>query len=162
MEYKFYRDPVSGKVVPERRSGIDRRRPSEFFAIFISPFRRRKSKGRRKTDRGAYVDIYDSRSWAIAIAVLILSFLDALLTGFHITNGSARELNPVMKAVINYGGWPGFYGVKAVMTIFPVAIILIHKEWALGKFAARLCLWAYMLLFVYHICLIVIGRAFVI
>jgi hypothetical protein len=157
MENKLYRDPASAKSLPERRSGIARRAPSPILSIFTSPYRRRKSKGRRKTDRGAYVDIYDSRTWLIAIAVLILSCLDALLTGFHMIRGSAREVNPLMDAVISHGGLPTFFGVKAAMTVFPMAIILVHKEWTLGRFAARLCLWAYILLSLYHFYLIFLG-----
>lgn len=68
--------------------------------------------------------------------------------------GSAREANPIMSAVIDIGGLPAFFGVKGAMTIIPVAIILIHKEWALARLAARLCLWAYLLLAVYHTFLI--------
>ncbi len=68
--------------------------------------------------------------------------------------GSARELNPILNAVLNHGGLPAFFGAKAAMTIFPVAIVLIHKEWALGRYAARLCLWSYILLSCYHMYLI--------
>jgi len=71
--------------------------------------------------------------------------------------GSAREMNPVMNAVISYAGLPAFFGVKAVMTFFPMAILLIHKEWTLGRFAARLCLWFYILISIYHIYLVYAG-----
>jgi hypothetical protein len=158
MKNNFYHDPATGKIVPERRSGAARRVPSGISSIFASPFRRRKSKGRRKTDRGAYVDVYDSRSWFIAIAVLLLSTLDAVLTGLHMIRGSAREVNPIMDAVISHGGLPAFFGVKAAMTVFPMAIIFIHKEWTLGKFAARACLWAYALLSLYHLYLLALLR----
>ena len=40
------------------------------------------------------------------------------------------------------------------MTILPVAIIMLHKEWALGRYAARLCLWSYIILSLYHMYLI--------
>ena len=148
---------MTGKTLPERRSGIDRRGPSKISSVFINSFRRRKSRGRRTTDKGAYIDVYDSRSWFIAIAVIVMSCLDALMTGYHLTKGSARELNPLMKSVINQGGLSAFFVVKAAMTIFPVAIILIHKEWALGRFAARLCFWAYVFLCLYHVFLICAG-----
>ena len=159
MGNKFYRDPKTGEILPERRSGIARRGPSKIYWAFVGSFRRRKSKGRRATDKGAYVDVYDARSWFIAIAVLIMSCLDALLTGFHLTRGTARELNPVMHSVIRRGGLSAFFAVKAVMTVFPVAVILIHKEWALGRFAARLCFWAYVLLCLYHAYLIYAGHS---
>jgi hypothetical protein len=154
MEKTFYRDPMTGEILPERRSGLDRRVPSRFSSLFVGGFRRRASKGRRKTDPGAYVDVYDPRSWTIAVTVLILSCVDALMTGIHMARGSAIELNPIMNAVIFYGGLPAFFGAKVAMTFFPMAVILVHKEWNLGRFAARLCLGSYVLIFLYHLYLI--------
>lgn len=150
MKNSFYRDPTTGAILPERRSGKTRREPAPLSSIFSSPHRRRKSKGRRRSDRGAYVDIYDSRSWGVAIAVLLLSLLDAVLTAIHLLQGSATEVNPIMNAIIVHGGLPAFFCAKAAMTIFPMAIIFIHKEWTLGRLAARLCLIAYCLLTAYH------------
>ena len=66
------------------------------------------------------------------------------------TLGTARELNPFMNVFIQHGGLPAFYGVKAAMTVIPLAVIFVHKEWTLGRYAARLCLWAYALLCCYH------------
>ncbi len=100
------------------------------------------------------MDTYDFRTWGIALSILALSLMDATLTGIHLLKGSARELNPIMNAVLNYGGMPAFFGVKAIMTILPVAIIMLHKEWALGRYAARLCLWSYIILSLYHLYLI--------
>jgi len=105
-------------------------------------------------DRGAYVDIYDSRTWSIAITIVVLSLMDALLTCFHMLRGSARELNPILSAILAYGGLPAFFTFKAAMTILPISVIMIHKEWALGRYAVRLCLWAYILLSIYHLYLI--------
>ncbi len=154
MKNRVHRNPSTGEVLAERRSGVNRRSPSTLAALFSRGPKRRSSRGRRKTDAGAYVDIYDSRSWSIAIAVLILSSMDALLTGLHMSKGSARELNPILNAVINRAGMPAFFGAKAVMTILPIAVVLVHKEWTLGKYAARLCLWSYLLITVYHVYLI--------
>jgi hypothetical protein len=141
-------------MLAERRSGTDRRDEASFWALLFSRQKRRKSRGRRRTDRGAYVDLYDSRTWCIVAAILILSFMDALLTGLHVIRGSARELNPIMKAVLRYGGLPAFFSAKAALTIIPVSIIMIHKEWTLAKYAARLVLWAYLLLTLYHLFLL--------
>jgi hypothetical protein len=156
MTNSHYRDPVTGRIYPEKRKNGERRVPQRFFSIFVNPFRRRRSKGRRKTDRGSYVDVYDSRTWFIAIAVLILSGIDAVMTALHMTGGTAAELNPIMAAIIQHGGLPAFFGAKAVMTVFPMAVIVVHKEWPLGKFAARTCLWAYALLSLYHLYLIIL------
>ena len=152
MNERFYVHPSTGKVLVERRSGIDRRDPA-FRFLFGHPRRRRKG-GRRKTDRGGYVDIYDVRTWSVVIAILILSFLDAVLTGLQVIRGSAHELNPILDAAISCGGIPALFGVKAAMTLLPITVILVHKEWTLGRYAARLCLWSYILVSVYHLYLV--------
>jgi hypothetical protein len=154
MDNKTYHDLSTQEELAERRSGIDRRSPRPFLAFLFSQQRRRKSRGRRKMDRGAYVDIYDSRTWSIAITIVVLSLMDALLTCFHMLRGSARELNPILSAILAYGGLPAFFTFKAAMTILPISVIMIHKEWALGRYAVRLCLWAYILLSIYHLYLI--------
>jgi hypothetical protein len=150
----FFCDPTTGKICVERRSGFDRRNRGVIFSLFKNKNRRRKSIGRRKTDSGGYVDAYDFRTWGVAVSILTLSLMDAILTGLHLQKGSAQELNPIMNAVINYGGIPAFFGIKAMMTILPVAIIVLHKEWTLGRYAARLVLWSYILLSIYHLYLI--------
>jgi hypothetical protein len=132
-----------------RRSGSDRRRQACFPPQF-STFRRRRSSGRRKTDRG-YVDRYDARTWALAISVLVLSTLDAVLTGIQISRGTSREANPLMALAIEYGGIWTFFALKAAMTAFPLAIIILHKEWTAARYAARMCLYCYLAVSVYHI-----------
>ena len=107
-----------------------------------------------KQTGAAYVDIYDPRTWCIVVAILLLSFMDALLTGLHVIRGSAEELNPILKAVLDCGGLPAFFSAKAAMTILPISVILIHKEWTLARYAARLVLWAYVLLSFYHLFLL--------
>jgi hypothetical protein len=151
---KTYLDPITGKALSDRRSGIDRRIPVSFLKCLKSSRRRRSSRGRRATDSGAYVDVYDSRTLGIVAAVLILSLMDAVLTGMHMRQGSAKELNPIMDAVLAHGGFPAIFTDKAAMTILPMTVITIHKEWDLGRYAARLCLLTYVLLSIYHVYLI--------
>ncbi len=159
MKEKLHSDLLNGTVFAEKRSGVDRRKRSMWIAIVRGGPRRRRSGGRRKTDSGGYVDIYDLRTWSIAAAVVILSLADAILTGFHVLGGSAYELNPVMKAVLNQGGLPAFFGLKGAMTILPMGLIMLHKEWTLGRYAARLCLFSYILVSLYHLYLIfALGR----
>jgi hypothetical protein len=151
---KAYHDPSTGELLADRRAGNDRRNSAPFWKFWASEHRRRKSRGRRATDKGAYVDIYDSRTWCIVIAVLLLSLMDALLTGLHMIRGTARELNPILNAVLAHGGLPAFFSVKAAMTVLPMVVIMIHKEWTLGRYAARVCLLTYVLLSFYHLYLI--------
>jgi hypothetical protein len=161
MKIKTYLDPETGELRIDRRSGKNRRGKSAFSSVFTSTYRRRKSRGRRRTDKGAYVDLYDSRSWSIAIAVLVLSLIDAVLTGMHIKYRTAWEVNPVMNAILNFGGFPAFFGAKAILTVIPMAVIVIHKEWTLGKYAARLILASYICLTIYHLYLIYGARKIV-
>jgi len=147
-------DPPATVGFVERRSGIDRRRRAFVPLPLINPYRRRRSKGRRKTDKGAYVDTYDFQTWTIAISILLLSLLDALLTGFHVLHGTAEEVNPILNAALVRGGIPFFISVKAILTVLPLAIIVLHKEWKLGKRAAWVCLLSYVLISLYHLYLI--------
>src|SRR5512140_1748577 len=99
-----------GKPEPpfvERRSGLDRRKQIP-FPTFRSTLRRRRSAGRRKSDCG-YVDQYDPRTWGLALSVLVLSIFDAVLTALQILQGRSREANPLMAAVIHYGGMWTFF-----------------------------------------------------
>lgn len=120
----------------------------------FSSFRRRQSKGRRKSDPGGYVDIYDRGSWIVALTVMALSFIDAILTVHQIERGIAREANPIMNVVLAWGGTYAFFSLKAAMTSFALAIIIIHKEWALARYMARLCLGCYILILIYHMYLV--------
>lgn len=137
----------------ERRSGPDRREPSSFPPNFSSQ-RRRHSKGRRKTDRGGYVDVYDRGSWSLALTVMGLSILDAVLTVLQIHKGIVREANPIMNTVLAWGGIYAFFSLKAALTAFALAIIMLHKEWTLARYMARLCLGCYVLILFYHMYLV--------
>jgi hypothetical protein len=137
----------------ERRSRRERRQPSGFPPQFSS-FRRRTSKGRRKSDPGGYVDIYDKGSWFIALAVMLLSFVDAVMTVLQIQRGVVREANPIMNVVLAWGGAYAFFSLKAAMTAFALAIIILHKEWTLARNMARICLCCYILIIVYHMYLV--------
>jgi hypothetical protein len=140
-------------VTANRRSGIDRRAGRRLPRLFVGP-RRRERSGRRSTDREAYVDRYDAWTWAVAISVVILSILDAVLTSLQISAGRVREANPVMHHVLEIGGPWVFFGLKAALTSLAMAAIVLHKEWKMGRAAARVCLWAYILICSYHLVLI--------
>jgi hypothetical protein len=151
---KYYIDAETGELRIDRRSGIERRNPVKIYHLLSLRQHRRKTIGRRKTDKAAYVDLYDYRAWGIAIAVMLLSGLDASLTSLHIIKGTAKEVNPLMDAIIRNNGLFAFFGVKALLTALPMIIILIHKEWTLGRYAAQLCLFSYILLACYHVYLV--------
>jgi hypothetical protein len=137
----------------ERRSGVDRRQTRR--APLFTRIRRRRSAGRRRTDKNGYIDIYDFRTRALAASIIVLSLLDAVLTAAQLQTGRITEANPVMAQIILVGGLPTFFAFKVAMTALPLALIILHKEWALGRIAARFCLWVYICLMVYHAYLLV-------
>jgi hypothetical protein len=151
-------DPTKNPNFVERRSGKDRRAQCGFPPKF-SGFRRRRSSGRRKTDRGGYVDIYDRKSWFLALSVLTLSIFDAIMTILQLQKGVVREANPLMELVLSRGGIFAFFSVKAAITALALAIIMIHKEWRLARTMARFCLACYVLILCYHIYLVSINKA---
>jgi hypothetical protein len=140
----------------DRRSGIDRRRERSMPPLF-SGYHRRHSGGRRKQDRPGYIDIYGFRSWIIVLFIIALSCLDAVLTAFQIWSGTVKEANPLMNMVISRGGIITFFTVKAAMTTLPVALIILHKEWKIARFAVWICISAYSLISLYHVYLLVIS-----
>jgi hypothetical protein len=85
---------------------------------------------------------------------MILSCLDAVLTGMQISVGKSREANPLMDLILYHGGFYTFFSLKTAMTAFPLAILVLHKEWKLARYAARLCLWSYISVALYHLYLI--------
>ena len=100
------------------------------------------------------MDIYGRGSWSVALAVMALSFVDAVLTVLQVEKGMVREANPIMNAVLAWGGTYVFFSLKAAMTAFALAIIIMHKEWTLARYMIRLCLACYILILIYHLYLV--------
>ena len=88
------------------------------------------------------------------MAVMLLSFLDAILTLMQLDKGIIREANPIMSLVIEWGGIYAFFSLKSAMTAFALAIIILHKEWTLARYMARICLCCYVLILFYHMYLV--------
>jgi hypothetical protein len=146
----------SNSLPLKRRSGVDRRRRPLVPPLF-SGYRRRRSAGRRQKDRPGYIDIYGFRSWIIVFSIIALSCLDAVLTALQIWLGTVEEANPLMNTVISRGGIITFFIVKAAMTTLPLALIILHKEWKIARYAVWICMSAYSLISLYHVYLIIIG-----
>jgi Domain of unknown function (DUF5658) len=138
----------------ERRSRDSRRKAGPVKVLF-SRRRRRHSSGRRGYDFG-YVDVYDGRTWAVALSVLALSFCDSLMTVLQVSAGTVKEWNPMLYYLLEERGPWAFVGVKAGVTALAMAVIVLHKEWRFGRAAARSCLWIYIVLSFYHLYLILV------
>jgi hypothetical protein len=139
--------------ITERRSRKDRRQLPKFPPLY-TPYSRRKKSGRRKTDDGGYVDVYDFRTWDLALSVMILSILDGILTSLEISVKGAEEMNPLMKHLLQAGGSFFFLALKLTLTSLALAVIVLHKEFRIGRNAARFCLWSYIIIAIYHLYLI--------
>jgi hypothetical protein len=89
---------AAGVIVADRRCGYDRRRTTlrSFLQGGLTPRRRG---GRRATDAAFILDWHEPHLLFMAIAILLLSVADALLTLTLLANG-ADEMNPVMDYIL--------------------------------------------------------------
>ncbi len=130
------------------------RRTKPIFPPLVSTYRRRRSSGRRRTDPPGYIDVYGLRTWGVATTIILLSMIDAFLTAFQVKRGFVREANPLMNMVLVRCGDYSFVSLKLALTAVPLAILVLHREWRVARYAARVCLWAYILLTCYHLYLV--------
>ncbi len=111
-------------VFIERRSGTDRRK-TRFGGIRRLVFSGRRRNLRRADDRRrlAVLDHYSPRIFAIIVATLLLSLVDALLTLLLISHG-AVELNPVMAFFLSKGD-STFVIAKYLLTAISLTIVVL-------------------------------------
>ncbi len=95
--------------------------------------------GRRKGNRRAtdpqvnyYVDRYGFWAAMAAIGIVVLSVVDSFFTLILIGHG-ATEINPVMRLALRFGTYPFFF-IKYFLTIASVIILLVHKNFRIGKY----------------------------
>lgn len=110
------------RVIPERRSGVERRRRT-VAAYFRGALRPRRRSGRRATDRAyAIVDWHSPRVLALVMLILGLSTLDGVLTLMLLTQG-ANEVNPLLAMFLPHNlGW--FAAIKLGLTSFGAAVLV--------------------------------------
>jgi hypothetical protein len=114
--------PAAGTLVADRRSGYDRRSVSlrSFLRGGLTPRRRG---GRRSTDVAFILDWHEPHLLFMAIAILLLSVADALLTLTLLANG-AQEMNPVMDYIL--ASYPRLFAVvKMSLTGVGVMILVV-------------------------------------
>src|SRR6185295_3514922 len=95
--------------IPERRARTERRR-SVLHALWHGNFSRRRLAPRRSAERHVVVTDWFHPQWlALTIGILLLCFLDAILTLTLISHG-ASEVNPLMEPLVtgtghSFGYW---------------------------------------------------------
>jgi hypothetical protein len=113
---------ATDRVIPERRSGIERRQLTlkAFLRGALNPRRRA---GRRATDRAyAIIDWHSPRVLALVMLILGLSTLDGVLTLLLLTQG-ANEVNPLMALFVPHDlGW--FAAIKLGLTSLGAAVLV--------------------------------------
>ena len=107
-------------VLRERRLGYDRRELSArtFFQGGLTPRRRR---ARRTDEATLFVDWHEPHLLFLAVAILLMSVLDAFLTLTLLTQG-AHEVNPIMAWLLE--AHPGLFAIVK-MTLTGVGVVVL-------------------------------------
>lgn len=110
----------------ERREYDDRRqRPTRSLHHYGITGRR--SLKRRKDDLQLHgTDHFEKPVWLAALAIIVLSVVDYILT-MHILESGGAELNLLMNYVVQQGG-VFFFMVKYSLTVLAVFILLAHHQ----------------------------------
>lgn len=145
------------RVIPERRSGVERRHHT-VAAYWRGALNPRRRSGRRTTDRTyPIVDWHSPRVLALVLLILGLSSLDGVLTLLLISQG-ASEVNPVMALFVpNNLGW--FAAVKLGLTSLGAAVLVACARMKLfrlfpGELLLYLVLACYVVLVGYELFLL--------
>jgi len=144
----------------ERRSGTDRR-DYDLNTLRVCAITPRRMRGRRKEDRRyPLLDRFDSGVVTLAIALMVLSILDAMFTLELISRGGT-EVNPLMNALLQHSVW-AFTGFKMLLTGVPAIILVATGNLlVLRRYRARSILAAlvglYLGLICYHLTLLSIS-----
>lgn len=88
------------------------------------------------------------------ILTAILNILDAVFTSYFIDIGAARELNPLMKVLLDYGI---FYFLAFKFTVISICIFFLwkFKRERYGKIAIKIVFFAYLITMLLHFNVIV-------
>jgi len=117
-------------IILSNRSGKDRRNKNGFnIRSLLLGGRREKIRRQEDTRRIFYVDRYSPKLFAVIVAILFLSVIDALLT-LSLLNHGAYETNPVMAFFHQFGPYT-FFASKYLLTILPVICLLIYRNFVL-------------------------------
>ncbi|MEM8843565.1 MAG: DUF5658 family protein [Pseudomonadota bacterium] len=119
-------DMVSdAQLAIERRNRQDRRQPS-LKGFIIGCFKCRRRQPRRAEGYLHYhTDWYDTKILVMALALVILSIMDAAMTMHLINHHGAVEINPFMNYLLQQGSHVFIY-TKLVLTCICVFILAAH------------------------------------
>lgn len=114
------------------RRQIDRRGPAPFFSRYQLAFNGRRRQARRADDSApSYVDHYGLSTILCALAVVMMSAMDAAFT-LRLLNAGAVELNSVMAILIEQD-IRKFIVFKLALTSLAVFLLVIHHDARVGS-----------------------------
>jgi hypothetical protein len=138
----------------ERRTGVDRRHINVAAWWYGALRPRRRSGGRRASDRYPLVDWHSPRIFVAVLAILGLCVLDGVLTVLLMAHGATEE-NPVMALFLPHDlGW--FAAVKLTLTALGLVVLVACSRMRLfrairGEFLLYLVLAGYVALITYEL-----------
>jgi hypothetical protein len=148
--------------VARNRMRQERRTQNIQSLVYGVIYRRRYLNRRTEDDQVFITDLHDARVSLIALAILVMSAMDALFT-LNILSLGGEEVNPGMKLLLDKST-ATFLVVKYFATSIGVVLLLLFERVRIGGvLSARqilngLCL-LYGALIIYHIFLIVIATS---
>jgi hypothetical protein len=152
------REYVAANPHPAERRLRRERRRRHLWAVAYGSFNPRRRAARRSLEHHVqFVDWHDAHLLAVALAILLLSSIDAFLTLNLLTQG-AQEVNPVMEHLL-YRDIAMFATVKMSLTGLGVmTLVALSRCRVFGKFRVDLGLYltlaAYATLVVYEFSLL--------
>jgi hypothetical protein len=134
----------STQATAEQR-GIGERRSRTLRALLQGNWTPRRRAMRRKLDAGfAAIDWHDSRWFAVALLIVILSCADAFLT-LRLLEDGAYEANPFMAALLE-GSPHGFALAKIGLTSLGVVLLtMVARTRAFGRIPVGVVLYTVLL-----------------
>lgn len=134
------------------------RRHRRLWSVFYGSFKPRRRAVRRGAEAHiAFVDWHDAHLLGVALAILLLSSIDAFLTLTLLVQG-AHEVNPMMAALL-YGDVGTFAAVKMALTGSGVTtLVVLSRCRVFGRIRVDLALYltfgGYLALVIYEFCML--------
>lgn len=109
----------------DRREAPDRRQKHVLYSDWRYAFGgRRRGLRRSRLDLETGVDWYEPRLMVMAVAVIVLSAMDATFTLILMQRGVVEEFNPFMKALMEHDVQM-FANVKIAITVFALIFLVV-------------------------------------
>jgi Domain of unknown function (DUF5658) len=129
------------EATPGERRYRRERRDRRLWALCYGSFKPRRRAARREVEEHiAFVDWHDAHLLGVALAILLLSSMDAFLTLILLVQG-AHEVNPMMAQLL-YGDVGTFAAVKMALTgIGVLTLVVLSRCRVFGRIRVDLALY---------------------